>query len=185
MPANEIELKSLMLAGLDGKATAYRALLDRLSRYLRAYYKARLARIGRSASEAEDLVQEALLAIHTHRHRYDPGEPFTPWVYAIARYKLVDHLRRTRASSEDIPIEGAGALIADDDQASSESAYDLERLLSRLPAKMQQSIEFVKVEGLSVAEAAQRSGMSESAIKINIYRGLRALAALIAREKRQ
>jgi RNA polymerase sigma-70 factor (ECF subfamily) len=183
VPANEFELKSLMLAGLDGKATAHRALLDRLSRHLRAYYKARLPRIGRSASEAEDLIQEALLAIHTHRHTYDPREPFTPWVYAIARYKLVDHLRRTRAASEHIPIEDAGALIADDDQVNTESAFDLERLLSRLPAKMQQSIAFVKVEGLSVAEAARRSGMSESAIKINIHRGLKALAALIAREK--
>jgi RNA polymerase sigma-70 factor (ECF subfamily) len=95
MATIEAELKSLMVAGLAGDAAAHRILLDRLSRRLRAYYKGRLARIGRSATEAEDLVQEALLAIHIQRHTYDPGEPLTPWVQAIARYKLIDHLRRT------------------------------------------------------------------------------------------
>ena len=94
MTSNEAALRALMMAGLDGDAAAHRTLLDRLSRHLRAYYKGRLARIGRSASEAEDLVQEALIAVHIQRHTYDPAELLTPWVHAIARYKLIDHLRR-------------------------------------------------------------------------------------------
>src|SRR5450631_36154 len=98
MAANEAELRGLMRAGLRGDAAAYRALLGRLSASLRAYYKGRLARIGQSATEAEDLTQEALMAIHTRRHTYDPTELLMPWVYAIASYKLIDHLRRTRAS---------------------------------------------------------------------------------------
>ena len=72
MTTHEIELKALMLASLDGDAASHRALLDRLSRRLRAYYKGKLARIGRGAAEAEDLVQEAILAIHFKRHTYDP-----------------------------------------------------------------------------------------------------------------
>ena len=75
MTTHEIELKALMLASLDGDAASHRALLDRLSRHLRAYYKGKLARIGRGAAEAEDLVQEAVLAIHLKRHTYDPVEP--------------------------------------------------------------------------------------------------------------
>src|SRR5207245_6644763 len=89
MTTLEIEFKSLMLASLDGDAASHRALLDQLSRRLRAYYKAKLAAIGRGTSEAEDLVQEAVLAIHLKRHTYDPREPLTPWVHAIARYKLI------------------------------------------------------------------------------------------------
>src|SRR6266496_2545904 len=112
-----------MVAGLTGEAAAHRTLLDRLSGHLRAYFKGRLARIGRSATEAEDLVQEALLAIHIQRHTYDPAEPFTPWVYAIARYKLIDQLRRTRASLADVPIDDAGDIMAQDDHAGAESAY--------------------------------------------------------------
>jgi RNA polymerase sigma-70 factor (ECF subfamily) len=105
MAANEAELRALMRASLGGDAVAYRTLLSRLSANLRAYYKGKLARIGRSATEAEDLMQEVLMAIHTRRHTYDPAEPLMPWVYAIARYKLIDHLRRTRASMVDLPIE--------------------------------------------------------------------------------
>jgi len=136
----ESELKNLMVAGLAGDAAAHRTLLDRVSRRLRAYYKGRLARIGRGATEAEDLVQDALLAIHIQRHTYDPAEPLTPWVYAIARYKLIDHLRRTRASLAGLPIDEAGDIMAQDDHVGAESAYDLHRLLSRLPHKMRRAI---------------------------------------------
>jgi RNA polymerase sigma-70 factor (ECF subfamily) len=183
MATIEAEFKTLMVASLTGDAAAHRALLDRLSGHLRAYFKGRLARIGRSASEVEDLVQEALLAIHTRRHTYDPSEPLTPWVHAIARYKLIDHLRRTRAPLADLSIDDAAEVMARDDHVEAESAYDLHRLLSRLPHKMRRAIECVKLDGLSVAEAAGRCGMSESAVKVNVHRGLRALAASIAREK--
>jgi len=184
MAANETELKGLMVAGLDGDAAAYRALLDRLSRYLRSYYKSKLARIGRGAIEAEDLVQEVLMAIHTRRHTYNPDEPFTPWMHAIARYKLIDHLRRTQGSLADVPLDTAGEVAAHDDHIRVESGHDLQKLLSDLPDKMRRAIQCVKIDGLSVAEAARRCGMSESAVKVNVHRGLRALAATIAREER-
>jgi len=180
---NEAELKELMRAGLDGNAAAYRILLDQLSRYLRGYFRGKLTRMGRSAMEAEDLVQEVLLAIHTRRHTYDAGKPFTPWLYAIARYKLIDHLRRTRASSIDLPLDDTNEVTARDEYAGVESGLDLQKLLDRLPVKMRRAIQSVKIEGLSVAEAAKRCGMSESAIKVNVHRGLRALAATIAREE--
>src|SRR3981189_594243 len=115
MTTSEVELKALMLASLDGAAASHRALLNRLSRRLRAYYKGKLAGIGRDATEAEDLVQEAVLAIHLKRHTYDPAEPLTPWVHAIARYKLIDFLRRTRSSSTDVPIDQADEVMANDD----------------------------------------------------------------------
>ena len=161
MTPTKLELKALMAASLAGDAAAHRALLDRLSGRLRAYYKGRLARIGRSATEAEDLVQEAVIAIHTGRHTYDPAEPFTPWVQAIARYKLIDHLRRTRASLADLPIDDAGDLMAQDDHVGVESAYDLQRLLAQLPEKMRRAIECVKIEGMSVSETASLCGVSE------------------------
>lgn len=180
MTTTETELKALMLASQDGYAAAHRMLLERLSRHLRAYYKGKLARMGRSATEAEDLVQEAVLAIHLQRHTYDPQELLTPWVHAIARYKLIDFLRRNRASVTDVPIDEAGDVIANDDYLSTESSFDLRRLLKHLPEKMQCAIEAVKLDGLSVAEAAQRCHISESGVKVNIHRGLKTLAALIA-----
>jgi len=185
MTASEFELKALMTASLAGDAAAYRALLVALSSRLRAYYKGRLARIGRNATEAEDLVQEALIAVHTGRHTYDPAQPFTPWLQAIARYKLVDHLRRTRASFVDAPIDDAADVMTQDDNIGVESAYDLQRLLARLPEKMRRAIEYVKIEGMSVSETASLCGVSESAVKVNVHRGLKALAAAIARERKR
>lgn len=172
-----------MTAGLNGDGAAYRMLLDRLSRHLRAYYKGKLARIGRSATEAEDLVQDALMAIHTRRHTYDPDELLTPWIHAIARYKLIDHLRHTRSSMADVPIEAASEVTAEDDHVGAESALDLTRLLAQLPDKMRRAIQCVKLDGLSVAETAKLCGMSESAVKVSVHRGLKAMAASIAHRK--
>ena len=95
-----------MLAGLAGEAGPYRRLLDELSGLLRAYY-------GRRAPpgvDTEDLVQETLIAVHTRRATYDAGQPFTAWAYAIARYKLIDALRRGRGHLR-APLEDAEALF--------------------------------------------------------------------------
>ena len=84
----------------------------------------------------------------------------------------------------DLPIEDSEELMAQDDYVGTESANDLTRLLSELPDKMRRAIQAVKLDGLSVAEAASRCKMSESAVKVNVHRGLKALVASIAREKR-
>ena len=182
MTTNEQELKSLMVAGLDGDGAAYRLLLERISRHLRSYFRGRLARAGRGASEAEDLLQEALLAIHTRRHTYDRAELFTPWMYAIARYKLIDCLRRTNSYRGDVPIEDADDLASHADHDGVESSIDLRRLMARLPVKMQRAIQYVKLDGLSVAEAARRSGMTEATVKISVHRGLKAMSAAVKPE---
>ena len=180
--ANEPELRELMIRGLDGDAASYRTLLERLGDLLRAFFKVRLNRIGRGPVEAEDLLQETLIAIHTRRHTYDRSQLFTPWVFAIAHYKFLDYLRRTKLSAADIPIDQAEELMVREDTAQTESSMDLEKLLQEISPKERQAIRYVKLDGLSVREAAARSGMSESAVKVSVHRGLRALARLIGKE---
>jgi RNA polymerase sigma-70 factor, ECF subfamily len=179
----ERELRALMTASLDGDAGAYHTLLARLTGHLRAYYRRRFALIGHGPTEAEDLLQEVLMAIHIRRHTYDPLQLFTPWIYAIARYKFLDYLRRTKSSLKDMPIESAEELTAGSDFGAVESGLDLQRLMSRISSKSREAIQYVKVEGLSVSEAAARCGMSESAVKVAVHRGLKALALLIGGEK--
>ena len=58
-------------------------------------------------------------------------------------------------------------------------------MLRALPPKMSRAIRYVKLEGLSVREAAARSGMSPSAVKVSVHRGLKALARLIAKEQQR
>jgi RNA polymerase sigma-70 factor (ECF subfamily) len=102
-------------------------------------------------------------------------------VYTIARYKLIDYLRRTRTAAS-VPIEEGTEVLAQDDLAQAESSHDIRILLGRLPEKVRCPIECVKLEGRSAAEAVVRCGISESGVKINIHRGLRTLATFIARE---
>ena len=178
----ERELRALMTASLDGDGAAYHTLLKRLTGHLRAYYRHRFARIGHGPTEAEDLLQEVLIAVHTHRHTYNRLQPFTPWIHAIARYKFLDYLRRTKSSFKDLPIASAEELTARSDMAAIESGLDLQRLMLRISSKARQVIQYVKLEGLSVNEAAVRCGMSESAVKVAVHRGLKALALQIRKE---
>jgi RNA polymerase sigma-70 factor, ECF subfamily len=181
--SHERELRALMTAGLEGDAEAYHALLERLTGHLRAYYRRRFALIGHGPADAEDLLQEVLIAIHTHRNTYDPGQLFTPWLHAIARYKFLDYLRRTKSSLKDVP-EGAEELTSGSDMTAVESGLDIQRLMSKISSKTRQAIQYVKLEGLSVSEAATRCGMSESAVKVAVHRGLKALALRIAEERK-
>ncbi len=179
----ERELRALMIASLDGDAGAYHQLLERLTCHLRAYYRRRFARIGHGPTEAEDLLQEALIAVHTHRHTYDRSQPFTPWIHAIARYKFLDYLRRTKSSFKNVPMESVDELTSNSDMTAVDSGLDLQRLLSEISSKARVAIQYVKLEGLSVSEAAARSGMSESAVKVAVHRGLKALAVRIRQER--
>ena len=177
--SDEPELRALMLAGLDGDEASHKSLLTKLSAYLRAYFKGQLARIGRGPSDAEDLVQETLIALHTRRHTYDRSQLLTPWVYAIARYRLVDYLRRTKSANMDVPVEEADEILAADDPEAVESSLDLEKLMAQVSPRVSQAIRYVKLDGLSVSEAAARTGMSPSAVKVSVHRGLKALSRLI------
>ena len=174
---SETRLRDLLLRGLDGEAPAYQAFLAETSTHLRAYFRKRL---GRLPDEVEDLVQESLLAIHNKRHTYDAGQPLTAWVHAIAKYKLVDLLRR-RASHEALtdPIDDETDIFSSADGEAAEARRDLGKLLDQLPDRQRLPIVHTKLEGLSVTEAAQRTGMSESAVKVGVHRGMKALAALI------
>ncbi len=184
VPSSEPELRALMTVGLDGDAIAYKMLLERLSSQLRAYFKGQLNRLNRGPVEAEDLVQEALIAIHTRRHTYDRSQLLTPWVYAIARYKFVDYLRRTKQSAKDLPIEDAEEINVQDDSVQVQSSLEVEKLMTRLPPRIRQAIQAVKLDGLSVREAAEQCGMSESNVKVSVHRGLKALALQIRKESR-
>ena len=173
----ENRLRELLVRGLDGDAAAYHQFLKALSAHLRAYFRKRLFQ---RPDEVEDLVQETLLAVHNQRHTYRTDQPLTAWVHAIARYKLVD-LLRSRAAREALtdPLDDQLEVFAASDSDAADAKKDLNKLLASLPDRQRLPIVHVKLEGLSVVEAAQRTGMSESAIKIGIHRGLKALAARI------
>ena len=172
METTEGELKLLMLAALDGDAGAYRALLGDLRLRLSGYFGRRLRR---DADDVEDLVQDTLIAIHTRRETFDRTQALTPWVYAIARYKLIDHYRR-RGRRVHLPLEdAAGELTVEDRSAAVDARRDVEKALAGLPERIRRLLRDLKIDELSVAEAAARAGMSEGAVKVASHRALRTL----------
>lgn len=175
--ASEHRLRELLLRGLAGDKSAYHQFLRELSGFLRAFLRGRLARLP---DEVEDLVQETLLAVHNQRHTYDASQPLTAWVYAIARYKMVDMLRRhaVRGALHD-PLDDELAIFAVPDNDAGDARRDLAVLLAQLPDGQRLSIQHMKLEGRSVVEAARLTGMSESAVKVAVHRGLKKLALLI------
>ena len=181
MSVSENRHKSLLVQGLAGDATAYHAFLKELSAHLRAFLRGRLTRLP---DEVEDLVQETLLAVHNQRHTYDAGQPLTAWIHAIARYKLIDFLRR-RAGREALndPLDDEIEVFAASDTEPADARRDLAKLLERLPDRHRLPIIHMKLEGRSVVEAARLTGMSEAAVKVGVHRGLKALAAMIRGER--
>lgn len=171
----EAELKSLMIRGLDGDPVAWRMLLTALRPALAGFFKRRLA--GHDA-DTEDLVQDCLIAIHAKRATYDRSRPFTAWAYAIARYKLIDHLRR-QGRRVSVPIEDAHVLLADHTIEDGVVRRDLGKLLSTLPRRQRRLVEDVRLGGYSVAEAAARNGFTEGAAKVSVHRSLKTLSASI------
>ena len=175
---DEARLKALMLRGLAGEAAAQGQLLSALSGYLRGYFGRRL---GAGAADVEDLVQDTLLAIHLKRAAYDPAQPFTPWAYAVARYKLIDHYRR-QGVRQAVPLDDAGDLFAQDNPEEGAVRRDVSQLLATLPERQRKLMIDVKLHGHSMEEAAQRSGMSVSAVKVSLHRGLKALSRKVLGE---
>ncbi|HZR34845.1 MAG TPA: sigma-70 family RNA polymerase sigma factor [Nevskia sp.] len=174
MSATEDQLKALMLNGLAGDADAHAALLRALVPLLRSFFSRRLHDLN---EDTEDLVQEVLIAVHTRRATFDVKRPFTAWLFAIARYRLVDHLRRRRA----IPVTENldEILVAEGFENALSARMDLDTLLAGLTAKQARAIRDTHIAGYSIAEAAEAAGLGESDVKVSVHRGLKALAAKI------
>lgn len=174
--AAEIALRDCFLAGLAGNAAQYRQFLEGLTGHMRAYLRRRLPK---AQDDVEDILQETLLAVHNARHTYREGQPLTAWLHAIARYKLMDFFRahaRREALHDSFDDEHERIFSASDDEPAN-AQRDIGVLLETLPDRHRLPIVFVKLQGLSVAEASLACGMSESAIKVGVHRGLKALAA--------
>lgn len=176
----EIRLGPLWQRAQGGDETAYRQALGLAAARLRGYFRRRLPA---QPNEVEDLVQETLLALHLQRATHDPQVPVSAWLHGIARHKFVDWLRRQGRERETFEPwdadDGRHEPQGPDDAEEGATRRDLARLLDALPAAHRRAIVDTKIEGLSVAESARQAGVSESAVKVHVHRGLQRLAALM------
>lgn len=160
-----------MVAAQNGHGGAYRRLLGEISGWLHRYFQRRLP-----YGDVEDAVQETLLAVHRRRHTYDPRYPLGPWLASIAKRKWIDQLRSLgRRPTEELTDD----LAVDDHEASVTSASVLASLLDNLRPAQARIIMLVKIQGHSIEDASRETGLSASAVKMNIHRGLARLTALL------
>ena len=173
----EEEWALLMRAAIDGDSAAYRRLLASLTPVLRTVTRRNCARIGLDRGEAEDIVQEVLLAIHLKRHTWDVDRPFGPWIMTIARNKLID-ARRRRGNRLTLPIDDLADILTAEGSDEATDRGDLDRLLGGLGERQRDLVRSLSVEGRSVQETAERLKMSEGAVRVALHRAIKALAAL-------
>lgn len=167
-----------MEAAQDGDAKAYHQLLQELLPEIRGLVRRRIA----EDAAVEDVVQNTLLAIHRSRHTFRPERPFGPWLRTVARNAFLDHARaRSRRAEREVPLD-ATPEPADESPTSLDDrrlSPELERALATLPPSQREAVELIQLQGLSVAEAAVKAGVSTSAVKVRAHRGYRALRALL------
>ncbi|NTG42952.1 sigma-70 family RNA polymerase sigma factor [Rhizobium rhizogenes] len=179
--AREEEWAVWMRAAIDGDAQAYHRFLSAVAPYLRAMARRRCDQFGAPASEAEDVVQEVLLAIHLKRGTWDTSRPIGPWISTIVRNKLIDSLRR-RGRHVNVPIDDVIDSLEADEQTDALDRLDVDRMLAQLRDPQRTIVRSISVDGTSVRETADRLKMTEGAVRVALHRALKALAALYRSE---
>ncbi|MGZ3788741.1 MAG: sigma-70 family RNA polymerase sigma factor [Bacteriovorax sp.] len=181
---DERELSYLMKLSQAGDGESYKLLLNRLQVMLKKFVENSFYRLGlQNTGGQEDVLQEVLFAIHSKRANYDPTQFFLPWMYAIARYKIIDFLRKNK-------VLFRSSVSVDDELANLEMIFshdlgtnvDLEVLLKLLPQKQCDILKLVKIEGHSIQEVAKLTGYSASDIKVNVHRALKSLQEKMQKE---
>ncbi len=166
----------LMRAGNAGDADCYQRLLRELTPPLRSFAARGLARAGMATTDAEDIVQETLLAVHLKRQTWDENAPLAPWLFAIARHKVIDALRR-RGRRVEVSIDDFVEVLGVADDQLTSIVADVDRHLECLPSGQRNVVRFIAVEGASIDQAAALLSMSNGAVRVALHRGLATLAA--------
>lgn len=165
----------LMRAAIAGDQPAYGRLLALMTPVLRGLIRARAA--GMDADWCEDVVQETLLAIHLKRATWDSDQPLRPWVYAIARHKLVDAFRR-RGRRVHLPVEDFAETLEGAPEADPFERRDAGTLIDLLPERDAALLRCLALEERGHEECGGRLGLSPGALRVALHRALQRLARL-------
>lgn len=171
-----------MRASNAGDSKSYQRLLGQITPMLRAAARRGLTAAGMADTDAEDVVQETLLAIHLKRQSWDEEAPFGPWLRAIARHKMIDVLRR-RGRRVTVPIDDVSEFLSDGGAEPDLLVADVGRHLDVLPAGQRTVVRAIAVDGFSIAETAARFEMSNGAVRVALHRGLATLARKLRKEE--
>ncbi len=161
---------------LEGDPHSYELFLNWAAQFIRNIAKKRLAAWGLNSSELlEDFTQEVLLAIHQKRHTYLDTLPVEPWMSGIIRYKSIDWLRKNINENKYISFQDSFEQVGPEQEGHENSSMDIETVLGTLTARQREALELSKIQGLSIEEISKQTGVSISAVKVNIHRAMKSL----------
>jgi RNA polymerase sigma-70 factor, ECF subfamily len=172
----EDEWTGLMRSAISGDDAAYHRLLKAVTPVLRAAARRGLARAGQPVDQSEDIVQDILLAVHLKRHTWDTDAPFAPWLFAIARNKLIDSLRR-RGRRIFVDIDNFAETLPGEAPTETVPPGEIAAQLNTLPARQREVLQSIAVESASIKDTAKKFSMSEGAVRVALHRGLASLTA--------
>jgi len=178
----EQEWADWLRLAMTGDAQAYNRFLVAVTPHLRAMARRRCDFYGAPPSEAEDVVQEVLLAIHLKRGTWDSTRPLGPWLTTIVRNKLIDSLRR-RGRPVNVPIDDVSDFLEAADETNEAAArLDAATVLARLKDPQRDIVRSISIEGAGIRETAARLKMTEVAVRVALHRALKSLAVLYRSE---
>jgi len=158
-----------------GDKEAFQVLFEDVGPLITRFVRRRLL----DQADADDVCQEALLAIFKSRHTYQPARPFEPWLFAIVRNVLAAHLQRNRQHSAwHEPMSEMPEIRSDDE---SSLAVELSDGLKRLSPNQLEALKLTKLSGLSIGEAAIHAGTSAGSMKVRVHRAYESLKRSILR----
>jgi RNA polymerase sigma-70 factor (ECF subfamily) len=164
-----------------GDEAAYRRLLTSVAPVLRAGARRGLVRAGQPPDQAEDIVQDILLAVHLKRQTWNADAPFAPWLFAIARNKLIDALRR-RGRRVFVNIDDFAETLPSEPVAETVPPGEVAVHLETLPQRQRDVLQSIAVDSASIKDTAAKLDISEGAVRVALHRGLSRLAAKLRTE---
>ncbi len=178
----EHDWTNLMRAALDGDTAAYRRFLNSVAPALRSVIHRHCVRFGINSSDAEDILQETLLAVHLKRHTWDVTRPIGPWILAISRYKFIDYCRRRNVPA--ISSDAIEEIAEADERETTLDGVELEQALETLDPRQRALIRSISIDGHSIREVSERLNMTYGATRVALHRAIKALAKLVRAGKR-
>lgn len=182
------DARQLMERYCDGDASAFRALYALVAPRLLGY----LVKMARERAVAEDLLQHTFLKLHRARAAYVRGADPLPWIYSIAHRTFLDETRRRKRAvvrvgeGDELPeqqadLRGEAEDRRDEPRADPELVKAALDALAVLPAQQREAVVLTKLDGKSVAEAAEIAGTTVGAMKVRAHRGYEALRKVLGR----
>jgi RNA polymerase sigma-70 factor (ECF subfamily) len=172
------------------EAAANRARFEEEAlKHLDALYRTAL-RMTRNPSDAEDLVQDALVRAYRFYDRFQPGTNFRAWLFKILTNTYINTYRRKQGRPQESSLEDTeefflyNQLSADQEERVSDvedtvldelGADAIQRAIDALPPQFRTTVQLSDVEGLSYAEIAEATGVAKGTVMSRLFRGRRQL----------